>query len=133
VFTLIEKLFRKCYIIGLDSYYSSTKLLDMLNGPEMNVAGTVSSSRRGLRSDIMGKKLKKGKVAPSFKTADGSDGKIREMSASQTAHVIKKCRLYVINVERNKNQNCTLTKMMQWAVLIFLISTLLCTAQQGKE
>jgi hypothetical protein len=41
VFTLIEKQLRQGYMIGLDNYYSSPELSDLLNELEIGAAGTV--------------------------------------------------------------------------------------------
>jgi hypothetical protein len=67
VFNLAEKLLRQGYIIGLDNYYSSPELFDMLNNLETDAVGTVRSNRKGLPRDITEKKWKKGEMAVSFR------------------------------------------------------------------
>jgi hypothetical protein len=65
VFTLAEKLLRQIYIIGLDNYYGSPELFDMLNKLETDAVGTVMSSRKGTEERRGGSLLQK--------KADGSE------------------------------------------------------------
>jgi hypothetical protein len=55
------------YISGLDNYYSSTELFDLLNQLHTDVVGTARSNRKGLPKDVMNCKLKKGEVAVSYR------------------------------------------------------------------
>jgi hypothetical protein len=82
VLTLAEQLLTRGYIIGLDNYYSSPELFDLLNQLHTDAVGTVRSNRKELPKDVMKCKLKKGEVAVSYRNKlMASSGKTREMYA----------------------------------------------------
>jgi hypothetical protein len=86
VFTSVNQLLTQGSTVSLDSYYSNIELLSLLNQLHTDAIGNTRSSRKGLPEDIINCKLKRGRMAVSYrnKTHDTSvEGQKRCMHAQQ--------------------------------------------------
>ena len=67
VLSLAEELLNKGYCIGMDNYYASPELFDILVANRTDAVGTVRYNRKNLSATVNKTKLKKGETIAQYK------------------------------------------------------------------
>ena len=67
VLRLMQSLLNQGYILGVDNFYTSPELFEILLDKKTDAVGTVRSSRKMLSQEVKSKVLKKGETVVQYK------------------------------------------------------------------